>query len=169
MIFRAWAIRSGPKSTEVRTTRQTVNVGMTSSLFGSGWRKYSLRSLSRSGRYCPVQNKNPARPNHADFMACDYNIELFHKTVKQYLGFEEVATSGFDAVMSHVHWVYCAYILLSMAPPGVSAGATSLGDKQRQLQQLLGNQEKRRLLQPLTQMGGVQRYADELRQALAAA
>src|SRR5689334_6960945 len=33
-------------------------------------------------------------------------IELFHKTVKQHLGFAEVATSGFDAVMSHVHWVY---------------------------------------------------------------
>ena len=94
-------------------------------------------------------------------------IELFHKTVKQHLGFEDVATSGFDAVISHVHWVYCAYILLSMSPPGVSAGVTSLGDKQRQLQQLLANQEKRRVLQKLTQIGGVQRYKDELRQALA--
>jgi hypothetical protein len=94
-------------------------------------------------------------------------IELFHKTVKQYLGFEDVATSGFDSVMSHVHWVYCAYILFSMAPPGVFAGAKSLGDKQRQLQQLLENQEKRRILQQLTQFGGVQRYKAELRQALA--
>jgi hypothetical protein len=96
-------------------------------------------------------------------------IELFHKTVKQQLGFEDVATSGFDSVMSHVHWVYCAYILLSMAPPGVSAGAKGLGDKQRQLQQVLDNNEKRRVLQKLTQIGGVQRYKDELRQALAAA
>jgi Transposase DDE domain len=96
-------------------------------------------------------------------------IELFHKTVKQHLGFEDVATHGFDSVMSHVHWVYCAYILLSMAPPGVSTGAKSLGDKQRQLQHLLANQEKRRVLQQLTQIGGVQRYTDELRQALAAA
>ena len=96
-------------------------------------------------------------------------MELLHKTVKQPLGFEDVATSGFASVMSHVHWVYCAYILLSMAPPGVSAGAKRLGDKQRQLQQLFENQEKRRILQQLTQMGGVQRYTDELRQALAAA
>src|SRR4029453_6238800 len=96
-------------------------------------------------------------------------IELFHKTVKQSLGFEDVATSGFDSVMSHVHWVYCAYILLSMSPPGVTAGVTSLGDAQRQLQQLLANQEKRRILQKLTQIGGVQRYQDELRQGLAAA
>ena len=96
-------------------------------------------------------------------------IELFHKTVKQHLGFEEVATSGFDAVMSHVHWVYCAYILLHMSPPGVSPEAKSLGDKQRQLQQALAHKEKRRILQKLTQIGGVQRYKDELRQALAAA
>ena len=60
-------------------------------------------------------------------------------------------------------------MLLSMAPPGVTAGVTSLGDAQRQLQQLLANQEKRRILQQLTQFGGVQRYQDELRRALAAA
>jgi hypothetical protein len=94
-------------------------------------------------------------------------IELFHKTVKQQLGFEDVATSGFDSVMSHVHWVYCAYILLCMSPPGVSAGVKSLGDRQRQLQQFLESQEKRRVLQKLSQIGGVQRYQDELRQALA--
>jgi hypothetical protein len=98
-----------------------------------------------------------------------WTIELFHKTVKQQLGFEDVATSGFDSVMSHVHWVYCAHILLSMSPPGVSASGKSLGDKQRQLQQLLANQEKRRILQQLTQIGGVQRYTNELRQALAVA
>ena len=96
-------------------------------------------------------------------------IELFHKDGKQRLGFEDVATSGFDAVMSHVHWVYCAYILLHLSPPGVSGEVKSLGDTQRQLQQVLANNEKRRVLQKLTQIGGVQRYTDELRQALAAA
>src|SRR2546427_12903325 len=45
-------------------------------------------------------------------------MELFHKTVKQHLGFEDVATSGFDSVMSHVHWVYYGYIWLSISPPG---------------------------------------------------
>ena len=94
-------------------------------------------------------------------------VELFHKTVKQHLGFEEVATHGFDAVMSHVHWVYCAYILLHMSPPGLSPGAQSIGDKQRALQQGLAAKEKRQILQKLTQIGGVQRYKDELRQALA--
>jgi hypothetical protein len=93
-------------------------------------------------------------------------VELFHKTVKQHLGFEEVATHGFDAVISHVHWVYGAYILLHMAPPGLSPGVRSIGDKQRALQQGLADKEKRHILQKLTQIGGVQRYKDELRQAL---
>ena len=94
-------------------------------------------------------------------------VELFHKDVKQNLGFEDVATSGFDSVKSHVHWVYCAYILLHMSPPGISVEAKSLGDKQRQLQKVLANKEKRRVLRKLTQIGGVLRYKDELRQTLA--
>ena len=94
MIFRAWAIRSGPKSTEVRTTRQTVNVGMTSSLCASGWRKYSLCPLSHLGRSCPLQDENPARPNHADFMGCDYNIELLNWELKSGLGLGEHQVSG---------------------------------------------------------------------------
>jgi hypothetical protein len=94
-------------------------------------------------------------------------VELFHKSVKQNLGFEDVATHGFDAVLSHVHWVYSAYILLHMSPPGLSPGVQSIGDKQRALQQGLADKEKRHILQQLTQIGGVQRYKAELRQALA--
>jgi Transposase DDE domain len=94
-------------------------------------------------------------------------VELFHKSVKQNLGFEDVATQGFDAVISPVHWVYCAYLLLHMSPPGLSPGVQSIGDKQRALQQGLADKEKRHILQKLTHIGGVQRYKDELRQALA--
>ena len=96
-------------------------------------------------------------------------IELFHKKVKQNLGFEDVATSGFDSVMSHVHWVYFAYILLHRSPPGVSDEVQRLSRKQLQLQSFLEHKEKRRVLQKLTRFGGVQCYKDELRQALAAA
>ena len=93
-------------------------------------------------------------------------VELFHKSVKQHLGFEEVSTSGFDSVISHVHWVYCVYILLHMSPPGVSNQAKSLGDKQRQLRKYIEDKEKRRILQKLTRFGGVQQLKDEIRLAL---
>jgi hypothetical protein len=140
-----------------------------------------LRSVGKVELACSEQRH---RPNgRRKYLACNdlratarqivtgyrmrWAVELFHKTVKQHLGFEDVATHGFDAVMSHVHWVYCAYILLHMAPPGLSPGAQSIGDKQRALQQGLADKEKRQILQKLTQIGGVQRYKDELRQALA--
>lgn len=96
-----------------------------------------------------------------------WTVELWHKCIKHNLGFEEVATHTVDAVVSHVHWVYCAYILLHMSPPGPSPQSQSVGDKQRALQQGLVDQEKRHILQKLTQIGGVHRYKDELRQALA--
>jgi Transposase DDE domain len=140
-----------------------------------------LRYVGRVQLVCSEPRKRPA--GRRKYLACNdlnvtarqiitgyrlrWAVELFHKTTKQHLGFEDVATSGFDSVISHVHWVYCAYILLHLSPPGVSVEATSVGDKQRQLQHVLEHKEKRRVLQKLTQIGGVQRYKDELRQALA--
>jgi hypothetical protein len=141
----------------------------------------SLRYVGQVPLVCSASRKRPE--GRRQYFACKdrrvtarqiirgYRLrwarELFPKTVKQPLGFEDVATSGFDSVMSHVHWGYCAYMLLSMSPPGVSAGVKRLGDQQRQLQPHLENHKKRRILQPLTQIGGMQRYTDELRQALA--
>ncbi len=140
-----------------------------------------LRSVDKVELVCSERRNRP--DGRRKYLACNdlrattrqivtgyrmrWAVELFHKCVKQHLGFEDVATHGFDAVLSHVHWVYCAYILLHMSPPGLSPGAQSIGDKQRALQQGLADKEKRHILQKLTQIGGVQRYKDELRQALA--
>jgi Transposase DDE domain len=140
-----------------------------------------LRSVGKVELVCSEQRHRP--DGRRKYLACNdlrattrqivtgyrmrWAVEVFHKTVKQHLGFEDVATHGFEAVMSHVHWVYCAYILLHMSPPGLSPGAQSIGEKQRALQQGLAAREKRQILQKLTQIGGVQRYKDELRQALA--
>src|SRR5438445_3745475 len=140
----------------------------------------SLRYVSKVELVCSERRHRP--DGRRKYLACNdlratarqivtgyrlrWAVELFHKCVKQHLGFEEVATHGFDAVISHVHWVYCAYILLHMSPPSLSPGAQSIGDKQRALQQSLADKEKRHILQKLTQIGGVQHYKDELRQAL---
>ncbi len=96
-------------------------------------------------------------------------VELLHKSVKQHLGVAEVATHGFDAVIAPVHWVYWAYLLLHMSPPGLSPGVQRIGDKQRALRQRLADTEKRHILQPLSHIGGVQPSKDALRQALAGA
>jgi len=141
----------------------------------------SVRYVGKVELVCAARRNRP--DGHRKYLACNdlratarqsvvgyrrrWAVELFHKSVKQNLGFVDGATHGFDAVISHVHWVYSAYILLHMSPPGLSPGVQRIGDKQRALQQGLADQEKRHILQKLTQIGGVQRYKAELRQALA--
>jgi hypothetical protein len=94
-----------------------------------------------------------------------WSIEIFHKTVKMHLGFEDVAAKNFKSVISHVHWVYCAYILLHSHPPGVPETIQSVPDIQRRIKEIIDTKEKARVLQLLTQFNGVERYKNELRAA----
>ena len=96
-------------------------------------------------------------------------IEIFHKQVKMFLGFEDVATTTFESVKAHIHWVYCAYILLHSRPPGLPERITSLADKQRRIKAIIDTKEKNRVIQLLTQINGVERYKNQLRRALEAA
>jgi hypothetical protein len=93
-------------------------------------------------------------------------IEIFHKEIKMFLGFEEVATKQFISVMAHVHWVYCAYILLKMAPINVPGKDNSLEKRQHRIAQIIASKEIRRVIQRLTQINGPERYKTELISAL---
>ena len=95
-----------------------------------------------------------------------WRIEIFHKEVKMFLGFEDVATRTFESVKAHVHWVYCAYILLHSHPPGLPKHITSLADKQRRVKAIIDTKEINRVIQLLTQINGKERYKNELRTAL---
>jgi len=95
-------------------------------------------------------------------------IEVFHKEVKMFLGFQDVATKSFQSVMAHVHWVYCAYILLHSHPPGIPELIKSMSDKQKKVKEIVESNEKARVIQLLTQINGTQRYKNELREALQA-
>lgn len=94
-----------------------------------------------------------------------WSIEIFHKMIKMYMGFEDVAARHFKSVISHVHWVYCAYILLHSHPPGVPQATRSLPDIQRRIKEIIETKDKARVLQLLTQFKGVERYKNELRTA----
>jgi hypothetical protein len=92
-------------------------------------------------------------------------IEIFHKEIKMFLGFEDVATKWFESVIAHVHWVYCVYILLNSGPFDTQVRA--IAEKQDRINEILSNKEKSRVLQMLTQIDGPQRYKNELQQAIA--
>ena len=95
-----------------------------------------------------------------------WRIEIFHKEVKMFLGFEDVSAKWFDSVISHVHWVYCAYILLNSEPPGMPKQMKSLAAKQEFVEEMLKRKELSRLNQLMTQINGVQRLKNEIQQAL---
>ena len=87
---------------------------MTSSFLCPGWRKYTLALLSRSGRLGPLQDKNPARSNHTNFMACNYNIELFFRWLKCVLGCRHLLSQGENGVSIHVYVAMIASLLVSL-------------------------------------------------------
>ena len=95
-----------------------------------------------------------------------WRIEIFHKKIKMFLGFEDVATKWFTSVMAHVHWVYCAYILLHSNSIAVPEKIKSLAEKQHWITKIIENKEKSRVLQLLTRINGTQRYKTEIQSAL---
>jgi hypothetical protein len=94
-----------------------------------------------------------------------WRVESFHRAVKSRLGMTEAGLSSFDAIRAHVHWVYCAYILLEELQ---IEGISSLEDKQRAVSKELTAKPFRETIQALlksrTQYGGVKR-AERLAQA----
>jgi hypothetical protein len=96
-----------------------------------------------------------------------WRVEIFHKAVKMHMGFEHIAAKQFRSVVAHVHWVYCAYILLHASPPGVLESSQTIPEKQQNLKAVLANAKIANVLQHLTQIGGVRRHKDQLKQALA--
>ena len=95
-----------------------------------------------------------------------WKIEIFHKEVKMFLGFQEVAAKNFQSVLAHVHWVYCAYILLNALPRPGHSKKKSLAEKQQYVGAIFEGKEKARILQLLTQFKGVERYKSEIRAVL---
>jgi len=95
-----------------------------------------------------------------------WEIEIFHKMVKMFMGFEDVATKSFTSVISHVHWLYCAYILLNCHPPGMPEQDRSVSDKQQRIKQVVQNKETSRIRQMLTRINGVESLMIELQKAL---
>ena len=95
-----------------------------------------------------------------------WKIEVFHKHIKMHLGFEDVAAKYFRSVEAHVHFVYCAYILLHSEPPGVPENAKTIIEKQHYIQIILDNKETAHDLQLATQIGGFEKLKNKFKNKL---
>jgi hypothetical protein len=140
-----------------------------------------LRGVGKTQLICSEFKKRPQ--GRKKYLACNdfkaaprqiligyrlrWAIEIFHKHIKMFLGFEDVATKRFAALQSHVHWIYCAYILMNLCPiRGVEKNG-SVAQKQEMISHFVGLKEKSRVRQLLTRFNGVEVYKTELHQALA--
>ena len=83
-----------------------------------------------------------------------------------FLGFEDVSAKYFSSVMSHVHWVYCAYILLNSLPPAFATGVKSMAEKQLIVDKIIENKGLSAVNQLLTQAKGAQRLKTHIQKAL---
>ena len=45
-----------------------------------------------------------------------WRVEIFHREINGLFGLEDIASKSFAAVEAHVHWVYSAYILMTLLP-----------------------------------------------------
>jgi hypothetical protein len=89
-------------------------------------------------------------------------VELFHRAAKHQLGMLDAGLSSFDAMAAHVHWVYCAWLLLhKIKIADDPEGRSSLLERQRWLQKLVAQQpmlsEVKRIVDARTQFGGLER------------
>lgn len=142
-----------------------------------------LRNVGKTQLVCSEFKKRPQ--GRRKYLACNdftaaprqiligyrlrWAIEIFHKHIKMFLGFEDVATKWFAAVESHVHWVYCAYILMNQCPIRGVNKISSIAQKQEVISHIVRLREKSRVRQLLTRFNGVEDYMSELQQALAVA
>lgn len=98
-----------------------------------------------------------------------WQIELFHRTAKSQFGMLDAGVSDFDALTAHIHWVYCAYLVLQAAK---IPDAISLLEKQRSLQIMVTREplllEVKNIVAARTQFGGLPRQKILVQAALQA-
>lgn len=97
-----------------------------------------------------------------------WKIEIFHKHVKMHFGFGHIAAKHFSSVISHVHLVYCAYILMQTGLPGISDACGTLFEKQEKVAGIMENRKIACTIHELTKIGGAKRLKDQLKSVLEA-
>jgi hypothetical protein len=140
-----------------------------------------LRNVGKTKLVCSEFKKRPQ--GRRKYLACNddratsqqilmgyrmrWAIEIFHKQIKMFLGFEDAATKRFMSVESHVHWVYCAYILMNLCPIRGFDENGSIEQKQEVISRIVSLRKVSRVRQLLTRFNGIEVYKSELDQALA--
>ena len=74
----------------------------------------SEKSKGEGRRFLACSRANVCTSMVIQLYKIRWRVEIFHRDVKGLFGLEDVAGKAFEAVEAHVHWVYCAYLMMSM-------------------------------------------------------
>jgi hypothetical protein len=99
-----------------------------------------------------------------------WSVELFHREVKSYLGFEDAGLTRFEAIHSHVLWVYSAYLLLPQITSDLESGG--LLARKQYLQKILKKEEMGKILKlngRFDSKEAVKNYCSQVKEELEAA
>jgi hypothetical protein len=113
-------------------------------------------------RYFACSNKDLTAATILKAYRIRWTIEIFHRTTKSYLGLEHAGVTNFDSLVSHVHWVYVAYILLRE----FTDSSLSVPQKQIHVRELFRTHELRNLRQLATRINGKQEVKSHCDRAL---
>jgi len=73
---------------------------------------WSKRSRDKNEKFLACSSININVHGILEIYSKRWQIELFHKDIKSYLGLEDAGVHKFEALHAHIHWVYITYILL---------------------------------------------------------
>jgi hypothetical protein len=72
----------------------------------------SKKSRGKGNLFLACSNRSIGTRSILAAYTIRWRVELFHRDVKDKLGMLDAGVSHFESQRSHVHWVYCAYLLL---------------------------------------------------------
>lgn len=136
------------KKRKIRQYRATEQVGFLKGVH----RKIKLVSSKKSKgktKYLACSNINVDLETILFCYQLRWDIEIFHRDIKSYLGLEDARVRSFNSLRNHVNWVYIAYLLLKERSP-------DLGIKNAQLlfEKEVANKALKEAVQRLTQING---------------
>lgn len=129
----------------------------------------SERSTGKRRIYLCCSNSEISVTNILKCYQLRWQIEIFHKEVKSYLGFEDLGSHSFESQQSHVYWVYVAYILLQRIKLEKRGGILS---RKQLIEKHVKIKEMNSLIQMTTQINGVKKikkYFETVRSEIKAA
>jgi len=90
-----------------------------------------------------------------------WEIEVFHREIKSYLGMEDAGVRSFLSLQNHIHWVYLSYLLLMVWYP-----TSGIKNSQNLFEREIRRKELKKSLQILSRIKGKDELKVHYRSAL---